>query len=100
MAALAVRYALLSTLISGESDVDLAPILIAQVKVGINAESGFDPKVAYTTKSGALIAEGSSFIANIREKWENEAIATEAWATVDPTSEIWTVIPAQSENWN
>ena len=84
VAALAIRYAVLNALISSESDAGLAAVLIAQVSVNIDAESGFITKVAYTTESGALITEGSYFVANIREKWEN----------VETTSEIWTVIPA------
>ena len=92
--ALAVRYAILSTLISSESNAGLAAILIAQVSANIDAESGFSPKISYTTGSGALITEGSYFVANIREKWENEAIATEVWSIVEPTSENWTVTPS------
>lgn len=84
VATLAIRYAVLNALISSESDVGLDAILIAQVSVNIDSESGFIPKIAYTTDSGALITEGSYFVANIREKWEN----------VETTSEIWTVIPA------
>jgi hypothetical protein len=95
------RYTFPSALITGQSNVDnVGTIRISQILVNIDAVSDFSPKVAYTAAVGAVITDSLSFIANIREKWENEAIAAEAWSTVDPTSEIWTVIPAQSENWN
>ena len=95
------RYTFPTVLIEGESVlVDVDAVTILQMQVNIDAVSAFTTKIAYTTNGSALVAGYSSFIANIREKWENEAIATEAWSTIAPTSEIWTVIPAQSENWN
>lgn len=95
------RYTFPSVLIEGASSIaDVDAITILQTQVNIDAVSAFTPKIAYTTNGSTLVAGYSSFIANIREKWENEAIATEAWSTIAPTSEIWTVIPAQSENWN
>ena len=90
-----------TVLIVGESVIpDVHTVTILQTQIGIDTASDFTATVAYTTNGSTLVAGYSSFIANIREKWENEAIATEAWSTVDPSSEIWTVIPAQSENWN
>ena len=95
------RYTFPSALITGQSNVDnVGTTIISQILVNIDAVSDFSATIAYTTNGATLVTGYSSFVANIREKWENEAIATEAWSTVDPTSEIWTVIPAQSENWN
>ena len=89
------RYTFPSALITGQSNVDnVGTIRISQILVNIDAVSDFSATIAYTTNGATLVAGYSSFIANIREKWENEAIATEVWSTVNPTSEIWTVIPA------
>lgn len=101
VAAITYRYTFPSALIAGQSAVaDVVTNTISQAQVNIDAESDFSAVVAYTTNGVTLITGSSSFIANIREKWENEAIATESWSNIAPTSEIWTVIPAQSENWN
>ena len=95
------RYTFPSALIVGESSIaDVTSNTLSNVQVGIDSASDFSARVVYTAKGVTLMAGSSSFIANIREKWENEAIATETWSTIDPTSETWTVIPAQSENWN
>ena len=95
------RLTFSSVLITGESVIpDVHTVTILRTQFSIDSASDFAATVAYTTNGATLVAGYSSFIANIREKWENEAIATEAWSTVDPSSEIWTVIPAQSENWN
>ena len=95
------RYTFPSALIEGASSIlDVGTVTIVNAHIAIDSESDFSASVTYTANGSTLVAGYSSFIANIREKWENEAIATEAWSTVDSTSEIWTVIPAQSENWN
>ena len=90
-----------SALIAGISSIpDVVAFRVLDQQFALSAATDFSATIAYTTNGATLVAGYSSFIANIREKWENEAIATEAWSTVDPSSEIWTVIPAQSENWN
>lgn len=101
VAAITYRYTFSSALIAGQSAVaDVVTNTISQAHVNIDLESDFRVNVAYTAKGVTVLIGSSSFIANIREKWENEAIATESWSNIAPTSEIWTVIPAQSENWN
>lgn len=101
VAVAANRYTLPTVLIAGSSSIpDVLTNTISNAHINIDSASDFSATAAYTTNCFTLITSSTSFIANIREKWENEVIATEAWSTVDSTSEIWTVVPAQSENWN
>ena len=100
VSALTNRYTFPSALIAGESSIpNVVTNVINLVQVNVDSASNFTATVFYTAKGVTSINGSSAFVANIREKWENEAIATEIWVNVPSTNEIWTVVPATSETW-
>ena len=115
-----IRYAFGGATIVGESDVsaityrytfpsatltatsgfnDVYSNVIFRESVGISSDSDFSARVVYRALGRSTLEANSNFVANVREKWENEAIATEIWVNVPSTNEIWTVVPATSETW-
>ena len=94
------KYTFPNVLIDGRSSIpDVLSTVTVLTQINIDSESDFIASVNYTATGAFSVNSGSALIANIREKWENEAIATEVWVNVPSTNEIWTVIPATSETW-
>lgn len=100
LSAVTYRYTFPSAVLAAQSSIpDVVTIVVNNVPFSIDSQSDFSARVVYTAKGVASMTGNTNFVANVREKWENEAILSESWVNVSPTSEIWTVIPSTSETW-